>query len=343
MSYESSDNDAVVLSPWEPRHALRQWPQAEAKYSRGFLRCHPEKWFPAITTHWLPLAHSLGVEIRVTEVKPLLQLPTNLDIGYGGTVDGETLGLFCDLNSKAVLLASVVPSALAAASDVVMDYLARRFLGSLAMSWTGPESSVVQFDEEVDIRAADYAGAVRLSGNANGNPFTVWVGLGKALVDRFDGLWRRQVQSSARASEGQTTSLRLEVGQLAVPPTMLGDYLRAGTVIDLEAVASDQITLRQGAKAWMAARLAIAEGNFAIETLPGPVQAPLLPEGTTRLGIEFGAINLDAGGMAELSQAGAMYVTNIPATDNVQLVINNEVVGQATLCSYQGRFAITVS
>lgn len=343
MSYDSSESDEVTLSPWDPRQVLRRWPQMEVKYSRGFMRSHPEKWFPALATHWLPLAHSLGVEMRVTEVKPVLQLPANFDVAFGGTVDGETLGMFCDLNSKAVLLSCVVPSALPAASEIVMEYLARRFLGSLAMSWTGPESSVVQFDTEVDPRSADYCAGVRLSGNANGNPFTVWVGLGKVLVDRLDGLWRRQIQSSARTTDNQAAAVWIEIGQLAVPPTMLGDYLRSGTVIDLEAAVGDQVTLRQGSKAWMGARIANADGMFGIETLPGPVQAPILPEGTTRLAICLGSITLDAGGLAELSQPGAMYVTNISTTDLVQLVINNEVVGQATLCSYQGRFAITVS
>jgi flagellar motor switch/type III secretory pathway protein FliN len=46
--------------------------------------------------------------------------------------------------------------------------------------------------------------------------------------------------------------------------------------------------------------------------------------------------------LAEFGQAGAVLLSQTPVSENVSLVINQEVVGKARLCVYEGRFAIEV-
>lgn len=332
----------MALTAWDASRYVRKIDSRESRYSRGFLRCRPEKWFPGFPTHWLPLAHSLGVELKATEVKPALGLPVGLEISFGGTVDGEPVRVAIDTASSRILLNAIVPGTSPIGSEIVLEYLARRFLASLAMSWSGPQSSVVQFDSQAVHRETDISGAVKFSGTVNGEAVTVWLALGKSLVERLDGLWRRQVQSTVKPQEAGT-GVNIEISQLAVPPTLLVEYLKSGTVIDLEVPVSDSVTLRLGGKAWQAGRLCDVDGKIGFETLPGPVSAPVLPEGTTRLSIQFGSVTLDASAIAEMAQPGAIWTSAIPLSDAVQLVINGEKVGAATLCCYQGRFAITVA
>jgi flagellar motor switch/type III secretory pathway protein FliN len=342
MVEETNSEEGVVLVPWEPQRSMRTLSADESRFARGFLRSKPGKWFPALTAHWLPLAHSLGVELQIEEIKPLLAAPAAAEVRFAGSVDGEPIALMCDLNTKAAILAGVVPSAMTSANDVVFEYLARRLLSSLGESWSGGESSMVLFDAEAQYKLGDLCGFVKLAGTANSNPFTVWIGLSRNLVERLDGLWRRQVQSTAKITEGGGL-LHFEVAQLAVPPTMLADYLRTGTVIDLEVLASETVQIRLGSKLWGLGKLVMVNNQFAVEMTGGMPVAPVLPEGTTRLAIEIGAQNVDAATLAELTQVGSVLLTEVPVSDSVQLVINGEGVGSAALCSYQGRFAITVN
>jgi flagellar motor switch/type III secretory pathway protein FliN len=283
----------------------------------------------------------LGCEARISEVRPAAFLPRGLEQAFAGAVDDEPLVIALDQESVRTISEEVVPGAQAKSSGVVLEYLVRRFLASLALSWSGPESSKVRFDRPVEPGIISVSGAVKVSFVINTANCSVWIGLGERLVEKLDGLWRRQVQSSARVPQG-VSNVHLELAQLGVPPQMLADYLKKGTVIDLEVKASDSVTLRVGNRPWMPARVLDIEGKFGCEMAPGALATPTVPEGTTRLSVELGMIKLDAAAMAELGQAGAVLSTDLPISERVVLVINEDKVGEARLCVYEGRFAIEV-
>jgi len=335
-------SETVALVPWDPNKYVAQVEPAAARLSRGFLRCRPEKWFPGFGASWLPLAHSLGIEIKMIEVKPVMAAPRGLESGFAASVDDEPVSLYIDGESSRVLTEMVCPGAVENAKRVIEEYFARRLLTTLEMSWSGPESSVVRFNTEINPDELRQLGAVKLTVSLNGANCVIWILLGKLLVERLDGLWRRQVQASAR-QDGEGVELHLEIAQLAVPPSMLSDYVKSGTVIDLEVMMSDAITLSSHGKAWLPARLCNIGSQLGFEVRPGPVAPATLPDGTTRLSIEFGRIGLNAAQLSEVAQVGAVWETGLPLGEQVQIVINGEVVGSATLCTYEGRFAISVA
>jgi len=326
---------------WEPGRMLRRVSPSDAKLSRGFLRCRPEKWFPAFSTHWLPTIHALGVEARISEIRPVLAKPPTDDVAYVGTVSGEQIVISIDSAGAEALSDELVPGAGQKAARVVLEYFCRRFLSSLALSWSGPESTTVTFNRDLDASKVVVAGSIRIGFTVNTVPFTLWVGLGPHLVDTLDGLWRRQVQTLSKAVPGDST-LRLEIAQLGVPPQMLAEYLVKGTVIDLEVKSSETVTVKVGNKPWMPARLVDIGGRFGCEMTPGALTVPQIAEGATQLSVEIGAVAVDSAQLAELGQAGAVLLTSFPVGATVQLVINQERVGEARLCIYEGRFAIEV-
>jgi hypothetical protein len=339
-------NEVSGLVPWEPHRFLRTVPDGEVRLSRGFLRCRPEKWFPGFGAQWLPLAHALGVEFKALDVKTMLHSAALAPTVFIGSVDGEAIALSVDPASARVIADAVTPG-MASSGDVpavsiVLEYLARRFLTSLSAAWTGPESSTVLFEPEMTVAHLAPVADVRLSFALNGTPCQVIVSVGRFLVERLDVLWRRQVHSTARAVDA-ASDVALEIAQLAVPPSMLADYLRSGTLIDLEVRASDGLILRAGSKAWQAARGCLSNGRYAFEIIGAVNQPPALPEGTTRLSITFGSTRLEGTVIAELAQSGALWETGITASDAVELRINGEVVGEGRLGLYEGRFAVTVA
>lgn len=338
---QENQEDVLALQPWDPARYVRRLEPRDVKLSRGFLRCRPERWFPGFGTQWLPLAHSLSLELQVVEVKPVMALPSDLTHGFVGLVDGEQIGIAFDDHAEELFVDGVSPGAMDSARSVIAEYLARRLLSCLATSWSGPESSVVKFDSGAELSSVTTEAGIKFVVMVNGVQGSMWLALGPKLVQRLDGLWRRQVHSSYKPVE-PNADLHIEAAQLAVPPSMLADYMRTGTVIDLEVLVSDAVTLRMGNKPWLPARICAAQNNLAFEILPGPVAAPGLPEGTTRLAIEFGKVALKPAELAEVSQVGAIWDTGIALTNNVNLVIKGETVARAFLCTYEGRFAINV-
>ena len=341
MRNESESSENVTVQSWDPRKHIRRAEARDLHLSRGFLRCRPEKWFPAFAQHWASAAESLGCEVRIQEVKPVSSAPRGLEVGFVGSVDDEPIAVLTDAESARRVIEEVTPGASEEAKPIVLEYMARRLLSSMARSWSGPETSVVRFERDLAPKDVSLAGAVKLSVMVNTSQISFWVALGRRMVDRLDGLWRRQIQSAAKVSTNETV-IRLELVQLGVPPQMLSDYLKSQTVIDLEVPVSDTVILRLGTKAWMPARLIDVNGKWGCEVLPGPVIAPNIAETSTKLCVELGTVPIDSNSLAELSQVGAGILSDITVSDRVTLNINNDQVAEAQLCIYEGRFAITV-
>lgn len=340
---ESGGTEGVAegLQRWDPKRYLRKLDPELVRLSRGFLRSRPEKWFPGFAAQWLPLAHSLGVELKLTEIQPYISVPKGLELGFAGTIDGEPIGILYDEQSEQILAEAVSPGSSGMAQSVIMEYLARRFLTSLALAWSGPESSIVKFETAIQPGSIKEAGAMKLGFSVNNRVAQIWMAMGPQCIERLDGLWRRQVRSTHKQphTAGQ---LSVEIAQLAVAPSMLVDYMHAGTTIDLEVAVSDLCTLRVANKPWLPGRVCEVGGKLAIEIVAGTVSTLTLPEGSTRLCIDFGSLEVDPAILPEISQVGAVFVTDIPVGSSVAMVVNGDKVAEASLCTYEGRFAISV-
>ena len=338
---DQGEKRQVMLNAWEPAQVLRTFEAAEVRYSRGFLRCRPEKWFPGFAMQWLPPAHSLGVELKLVEAKPVISTPRGAGIGFVGSIDDEPIGIFIDNEAANLFLRAVVPEGSKKAKEVVLEYLARRLLSSLAISWSGPESSLMRFEPDMNLSAMREVAAVKLTIGLNGEHLTVYILLGKIVVEKMDGLWRRQLHSTA-AQNGNPLNLHLEAAHLTVPPSILSDYLKRGVAFDLEVGVSDMMTLVVNGQPWLPVRLGCLDGRFVVQTTGGPIQGTPLPPGTSRLSFDLGRFTFDPALVAEMNQVNALYETGIGVTDHVQIMVNGEQAGEAVLRVYQGRFVISV-
>lgn len=353
----------ILLGVWDPEKYLREVEPMVVRLSRGFLRCRPERWAPGIAAQWLPIVHALGVDIKFIEAVPIVptfsdqgdpsaefdenRFPADLPYCFVASVDDEVIGLQFDIQSGAILADAVVPSlsefdSKVAAKNVVLDYIARRFFASFSMAWTGPQVSRFKFEPDLGIADIAAAGAIKIGLAVNGQRCSLWLTIGAVLANKLDGLWRRQLLSTNRGLE-RPTEIGIEIAQLAVPPAMLAEYTRRGTIVDLEVAVSENAILRQAGKPWLPVKLLVSNGCFAVQTLPGPVPTATLPEGTTRLSLQLGNIVFDGPTMYEMTQAGSIFESDIEVSDQVVLVINGEKIADATLCTYEGRFAISVN
>jgi len=338
---DSDQGEGFTVVPWDPQENIRSVSAVEAVLSCGFLRCRPDRWFPGFAAQWIPLAHSLGIDLKILEVVPQMHLPENPGIGYSATVDGEPMSIFMDKEDSKILTDIMLPESSREAGDLMLEYMARRFVSSLALSWTSPESSEVKFDSERDPHQVACAGAIKIIVSVNHSQCIVWLGLGRILVEGLDRLWRRQIHSAALDGPDEV-DVSLEVAELAVPPSMLVEYTKSGTVIDLETLISDSLLLRIDGKPWMPARLCNIDGKFGFEITEGAASARSVPEGATRISFELGRITVKGQVASELTQKGAIYQTDLPLNDEVDIVINSKKVKKAVLCNFEGKFAVSV-
>lgn len=333
------------LSDWSPFERLRTVSREFAHYSSGFLRAHPERWVPNFASQWLTLAHSLGIELRVVEVLPSLQAPAHLGTIFTGSFAGESVGLAFDSESESSVVRAIIPDSYQVAS-LALEYVARRLFSSLVMSWNGPqqdERSVFKGalpEHDREFLARQEAG-IKIVYSLEGKVGSVWISLSKALVEQFDGLWKRQVRSTSKMPK-EGAVLQLEVAQLGIPTDELAHYVVPGAVVELETPVTDYITLRVADRPWLMSRLCLVGSNFGLEISSKTASEPADVEGVQRVSIRLGDFHVDMNSLSECSQAGAILKTSLPASNVVKLISNNAVIGRARLQTYGGSFALTV-
>ena len=338
---ESSEFKESVLEPWVPEKLLRQVDSSIVHYSRGYLRSHPERWFPGFSSDWLPLSHSLGVELKAVEIKPIIGVPRGQEFGYVGSIDDEPFAIIYDDTTAHVLADVLIPNGGHKSHRIVLNYLARRLVHSLAGSWSGSSSAVVRFEPNLPTTAIREAGGVKLVVSVNGSQVIIWFVLGKIMVERFDGLWRRQLLSHSKKRDHEGT-LAIELANLNIPPTFLGQYVKQGNNVDLEVPASDLVNLYLDGKHWSSARLFQVDSNFGLEILATPNILPKTPEGTTSLSVQIGSMSIEPHLITELTQPGAMLATSINLSDQVEIVVRGEKVAAALVRLFQNNFAFEV-
>ncbi|MCB0335406.1 MAG: hypothetical protein KDD62_03850 [Bdellovibrionales bacterium] len=339
---DNKSSDSAV-QPWSIKTLIPQVSDAELKFSRGYLRCRPEKWFPGFGSQWLTLSHSLGTEFVCSSVKASLKLPEAGELCYGASIAGEMLGISFNQEAYDAIANIVSPGAAEAARDVVVEYVVRRFLGSFALSWSGPELGEVDFHGRVAQETIGALGSVTLALSAGGAMGSLHVLLGPKMVARMDGLWRRQVKSTSSQNTQESMSLDYEIACLPLAADKVDQYLKKGTTLDLQVGITDRIAIRIANQDWLPGKLRLSHGNFTVEILSGPLSTTEVPQGAKRLGVLLGSQLVAADDVRELAQVGAMIDTGIPAGDVVKLNLDDRFVASGVLRTYDGRFVVTVA
>lgn len=328
---------------WDPREMVSSIEVREARLANGFLRSHPERWFPGFAERWAPLLSTLGCEVRIVEIKPTLVLPDTSWLSFRGALEEEALLIAVEPHTAEKISEEVVPHLVSETrQNLLVEYVIQRFMAVLGMTQTLSETAGgVVFQGRCSVDDVPVVAGVRFSLTLNAVPCVFIVALGQELVDRMDRLWRRQVHSSVRTNV-DGGALRFELAQLGVPPSVLSEYVRKGTVIDLEVPVSDAMTLRVGSRVFMPARLVSIDGMLGCQTMQGTAEVLTVPEGTARLSIELASVSVDHNMMAELGQVGAVLNTGQPLSSRVVLSINQERVAEGRLGVFHGRYAVEV-
>ncbi len=322
---------------------LRDVQTAEVKFSRGFLASDLSLLFSDFGQYWAPMFQSAGAELQLLDVRRALYFPQELARIVVVEVNGESSVIGIDEMSQDLLCSALAPENLASGQEVLIEYLERRLLTTLTKSWSNPDPLFCYYlssdwEDEVEI-----LGGVELQFAVNGKPGSVWFGLGPRMLDEIDRLWKRHLlKNSSTKFDDEVATLTIDVAQLAVPPAMLIDYLRAGTVIDLEVPKDDVYTLSLNGQAWGRARLCRYNRALAVEVIDlQPASFPPV-QGRTRVVVELARLEVDPNTMLEYRQPGAIIPFGKTIGSLVSVMINGEHVANGLLGEVNGRLAVSV-
>jgi flagellar motor switch/type III secretory pathway protein FliN len=340
-----------IIKAWSAEDLGSAISENHLRLSKGFLRSSPSAWFPGLATHWLPLQHSSGVEIKVLEVQPLVSL-NNFSAQMlpvaAWSLDQDHMILMTDLDSQDILLRTIIPGSDKLIRPILIEYLARRFALSLFGTWVGAEGSTLLYQEEFNFQEFKAESFIFVRASLNAEPLNFAFALSRGIVDSMDGLWRRQLKASRRSALAERLGFKdkvqvaAEIARLSLAPQEIASYLNSKTLIDLEIPVSSKVILKVDDEAWLSSKIINAAGRFVFETSStNPILAQVAA-GTTALSIELGKLSVSVQEFVEYEQEGAIIESSLPLSNRVNLVIRGEKLAQAELLNYQGRFALKV-
>ena len=316
------------------------------RYSSGFLRIRPEVWLSSISAHWMPLLQTLGVDLEIEDISGGFDFPDELARVTPLEIDGEVAVIGLDAASQETLVSLISPASGELESDLVMEYVERRLVSTISKSWQGSGDGFQCFYISSDkIEEAEVVGVVAVRLSVAGRPVNLWFGCGPRLLEKLDTLWRQHVHSSVYGDEdlnGSRQIASVQLAELAVPPAMLIDYLRPGTVINLGFPVSDSVVIKLDGKDWAQGRLAQMDSQFVVEVNSVGQNSGAAPEATTIVLVELARFSLDSASIAEYSQLGAVVITDTAAANTATLLIGNEVVANALVVENAGEFALQI-
>lgn len=331
---------------WEPERRLAQISQEEVRFSRGFLRCNPVTFVEGFAECWLPLLLSLETEVSFAGCDASLGSPKETAFQSYALVDDElvTIG-FCQ-STVEVITAHILPNLGQQTNEVLLEYMARRFVGCLKRSLTAERLSALRFVSHLPRGADEPIACVSLRFSVGGRNCEVVLGVGNRVVEAIDAAWRahitRQTITRGIQYSDQLHTVSIELAELAVEPAVLIDYVRSGTVIHLETPVSAPVLIRLNEVPWFWGVLTVFRGCFAVKVDTPADKQSSIDDSKTRVRVELARFQLDQEGVLENQQVGAILATRVAASATANLIIGGEQVARASINESDGLFSLTV-
>jgi len=335
-------------SPWSPRELLTTLSSNEIRFSRGFLRSDLSIWLSDFVKSWQLLLHSLGLEVELSAINNRFNFPESLSRVIPIELDDEPAVIGMDDESQELISSIVATGSESTAVDVIVEYFERRLLSCLSQHWAGPMPLKAWYLADSESAAVDVVGTICFVFKIKDQELSIWVGLGPRAVERIDGLWRKQLfeehGSQQSASLPQLSTVDIDLVELLVPPALLIDYMRSGTVVDLDLPVDTRVRVNLNGSLWAHGTLGQFEGNFAVTLDSFDVNEAARGDNssTTKVSVQLAVEEIDREAVVEFGQKGAILSTQVAVNDRASLIISGERVASAIIGELDGKFALTV-
>ena len=337
----------LELQAWEPRESLAEVSAEVARYSRGFLLASSRDFFRGLSELWMPLFQSLSLDISVVSFETSFVVPDEISRSVRFSVLDEDAHILYVDGSENVVAESISPGVIGSAKAMVLEYIERRLLSTIAMAWSGSEAISCSYKGISSPAELSGSGVARLVLDCGGQPIELRFLFGPNNVDAIDSFVRRGAIDRWRAEHHESLSdavhqVSIELAELAVPPALLIDYMRAGTVVDLEVLVSTSVSIRVDEVLWAEGVLCRYGEDFAVEITSLSPAPRAESEGTTRVRVQVASTEMDETDLIEHWRVGAILVTDSTVQSNASLIISGENVATALVAAVDGNFVLHI-
>ncbi len=334
--------------PWSPKELLPTLSSNEIRFSRGFLRSDVSVWLTDFVKSWQLLLHSLGLEVELSSVNNQFNFPESLSRVIPIELDDETAVIGMDDESQEIVSSVVAKGSESTAVDVIVEYFERRMLSCVSQHWSGPMPLKARYLADSESTAVDVVGTICFVFTTGGKDLKLWLGLGPRAVERIDGLWRKQLFEEKSNLPGpklpQLSTVDIDLVELLVPPALLIDYMRSGTVVELDLPTSNKVRVNLNGNFWAYGELGQFEGNFAVmlEDFEVKEKSEEDSSSTTKVSVQLAVEEIDREAVLEFGQEKSILSTQVAVNDRASLIISGERVASAIIGELDGKFALTV-
>ncbi|MGA1190676.1 MAG: hypothetical protein ACO3XO_00195 [Bdellovibrionota bacterium] len=328
---------------------FREWSASEdllpirpevIRFSKGFLRSKPEVWFPGFAAYWLPLFHTFDIHQESIETTPLLDLSAVKGITFYGSLDGEMFSLIVSEALFDFIARVELPAASQTAKHLFIEYFARRFMTSLASSWSAQEGAVFQFHSDLGSPPVHCSAGVRLNFRLNGEMLSLVIGMSQGLLEKMDQLWITQMLRGVVHSR-DSAGIRIVFGNTMLVPSEVGEVLSSGQMLPMNSGGSEEVLLLLDDTPWLEGKLWRHEGGIAFETIREVKEGVATEEGMTPVTFELGEIELSGRDIHLLAQPGAIHeFPQIADQPKMHIYVASKKVGEGRLLAYESQLFV---
>ena len=300
----------------------------EVNYFAGFLSSKPDQWFPAFNTHWNNFFKKFSINCEIQSTIPFIGNDAVSNYGWVSHYGNEKIAFVLDSKEAFAASALFQPSITSQYSKVFQEYLVRRFMKSLSLSWAASGEQDLKFDGEGKVFLEDYSAGVRVKAMLNSVPIEFDILVQVNFLNHLDGIWRRQTASLV--GDSKIGELDLEFTSLNIPVNDVSKYIQGGVEYKIKEVNDHNILLVNGADIVTSAQILNSDGRFAIKILGSENKKRREIDGVW-LSIVIGKFEPTTADIPGLNTPGALIPTGIQASGNVIIKVANEEVAKGQI------------
>ena len=332
------------IIPWSPSGIINEAEFNQIRLSRGLLQIDSSQLFPQLKSFWSILFRELKQEPEFIRAVPSLDFPDGLSRVVPFQVDNELVVIGMD-DKTCSLIGSVISDYNESNwIDIVLEYFERRLVATLGKTWVTKEPVKFIYLGAKVSETVEVVGSICLSFGLGGEEGHIWFGMGPAVTDRVDLYWKEKLnesdQSTAQLSD--RVEFSVQIGELLVPHSHVTDYLRPGTVIDIEQKNSSSVRILKNNEFFALGTLYSFNGRFAVRIDSFEHDLSNADTWTTRIGIELCSNSITSNQLGQYRQKGAFMLTGTQLDEGVYLKIAGEDSAYGRLGLFEDNLVVTI-
>lgn len=310
------------------------------KYSSGFLVSKPQKWFPGLSSYWSPLANLLNIDFQVVSINLNVISDPMLEQSWLARL-GEKEVYLNFSNQNADYFASLILQKMDQADSfqpLLLDYLARRILKSICISWTGSDLGQYIYQGAVqEVSSLGLYGVAKISLAINNRECELELCLGQELVELLDGLWRRQTRS-LNVNDLETKNSLLEIDRIPCTEEQYETVIEPGTELPLTITSLNQAQVYLSDEEIYPVKLFQNNQQFVVQSSPD-----LDINKKQGLHVCLGEMKIDAHAVYSFGHSGCCVRSNLDLSNELLLLYPKKKPVKAILIQTEQGYAVKVS